>query len=74
MEPEGRQTNEYYVNGVSTSLPFSVQHDFIRSIEGLENAEIIRPGYAVEYDFCTPTQLYPTLETKELGDYILRVR
>ena len=67
LEPEGRQTNEYYVNGVSTSLPFSVQHDFIRSIEGLENAEIIRPGYAVEYDFCTPTQLYPTLETKRIG-------
>ena len=64
LEPEGRQTNEYYVNGVSTSLPFSVQHDFIRSIKGLENAEIIRPGYAVEYDYCTPTQLYPTLETK----------
>ncbi|MDF1824870.1 MAG: tRNA uridine-5-carboxymethylaminomethyl(34) synthesis enzyme MnmG [Verrucomicrobiales bacterium] len=64
LEPEGRQTHEYYVNGVSTSLPFQVQYDFIRSIEGLENAEIIRPGYAVEYDYCLPTQLFPTLETK----------
>jgi len=64
LEPEGRHTHEYYVNGVSTSLPFSVQYDFIRSIAGLESAEIIRPGYAVEYDYCPPTQLYPTLETK----------
>lgn len=64
LEPEGRQTNEYYINGVSTSLPFAVQLDFIRSIKGLETAEIIRPGYAVEYDYCSPTQLYPTLETK----------
>lgn len=67
LEPEGRHTHEYYVNGVSTSLPFSVQYDFIRSIAGLENAEIIRPGYAVEYDYCPPTQLYPTLETKLVG-------
>ncbi|MEO0414607.1 MAG: FAD-dependent oxidoreductase, partial [Verrucomicrobiota bacterium] len=51
---------------VSTSLPFSVQYDFIRSIEGLGNAEIIRPGYAVEYDYCDPTQLFPTLETKRI--------
>jgi tRNA uridine 5-carboxymethylaminomethyl modification enzyme len=64
LEPEGRHTLEYYVNGVSTSLPYDVQMDFIRSIEGLENAEIIRPGYAVEYDYCPPTQLLPTLETK----------
>ena len=67
LEPEGRQTNEYYVNGVSTSLPYSIQYEFIRSIKGLENAEIIRPGYAVEYDFCPPTQLQPTLETKAVG-------
>ncbi|MEM6278668.1 MAG: tRNA uridine-5-carboxymethylaminomethyl(34) synthesis enzyme MnmG [Verrucomicrobiota bacterium] len=67
LEPEGRHTHEYYVNGVSTSLPFEVQYDFIRSIEGLENAEIIRPGYAVEYDYCLPTQLYPTLETKKVS-------
>ncbi len=64
LEPEGRHTREFYVNGCSTSLPFEVQVQFIRSIEGLENAEIIRPGYAVEYDCCPPTQLYPTMETK----------
>ena len=66
LEPEGRHTGEYYVNGVSTSLPYAVQHEFIRSIAGLENAEIIRPGYAVEYDYCPPTQLYSTLETKRV--------
>lgn len=67
LEPEGRQTHEYYVNGVSTSLPFEVQYEFIRSIPGLENAEIIRPGYAVEYDYCLPTQLSATLETKKIS-------
>jgi tRNA uridine 5-carboxymethylaminomethyl modification enzyme len=66
LEPEGRHTSEYYVNGVSTSLPFSVQYDFIRTIPGLEHAEIMRPGYAVEYDFCPPVQLFPTLETKRI--------
>jgi len=71
LEPEGRHTSEYYVNGVSTSLPFEVQWEFIRSIEGLENAEIIRPGYAVEYDYCPPTQLYPTLETKAVENLFL---
>lgn len=67
LEPEGRHTLEYYVNGVSTSLPFDVQLRFIRSIPGLEKAEIIRPGYAVEYDYCVPTQLLPTLETKTVA-------
>ncbi len=67
LEPEGRHTLEYYINGVSTSLPFAVQHRFIHSIAGLENAEIIRPGYAVEYDYCVPTQLHPTLETKTVS-------
>ena len=67
LEPEGRHTREFYVNGVSTSLPFEVQYEFIRSIPGLENAEIIRPGYAVEYDYCPPTQLHPTLETKRIA-------
>jgi tRNA uridine 5-carboxymethylaminomethyl modification enzyme len=67
LEPEGLHTQEYYVNGVSTSLPFEVQIDFIRSIEGLEKAEIIRPGYAVEYDYCPPTQLHSTLETKRVS-------
>ena len=66
LEPEGRHTDEFYVNGVSTSLPFEVQYDFIRTIPGLEQAEIMRPGYAVEYDFCPPTQLFPTLETKRI--------
>ena len=66
LEPEGRHTLEYYVNGVSTSLPYEVQLEFLRSIEGLENCEIIRPGYAVEYDYCPPTQLHPTLETKKV--------
>ncbi len=63
LEPEGRHTEEYYVNGVSTSLPMEVQYDFIRSVAGLQNAEIMRPGYAVEYDYCPPTQLRHTLET-----------
>jgi len=66
LEPEGRHTSEYYVNGVSTSLPYEVQLDFLRSINGLENCEILRPGYAVEYDYCPPTQLSPTLETKRI--------
>jgi tRNA uridine 5-carboxymethylaminomethyl modification enzyme len=67
LEPEGRQTSEYYVNGASTSLPFEVQYAFIHSIAGLERAEIIRPGYAVEYDYCPPVQLRPTLETYRIG-------
>ena len=67
LEPEGRHTDEIYVNGVSTSLPFDVQHAFIRSVAGLENAEILRPGYAVEYDYCPPTQLLTTLETKRIS-------
>ncbi len=66
LEPEGRHTTEFYVNGTSTSLPYEVQYEFIRSIAGLENAQIIRPGYAVEYDYCPPTQLHHTLETKQI--------
>ncbi|MBI4379304.1 MAG: tRNA uridine-5-carboxymethylaminomethyl(34) synthesis enzyme MnmG [Nitrospinae bacterium] len=64
LEPEGYETKEYYANGVSTSLPIDVQIKFLRTIEGLENVEIMRPGYAIEYDFVLPTQLMPTLETK----------
>jgi tRNA uridine 5-carboxymethylaminomethyl modification enzyme len=71
LEPEGRQTGEYYVNGVSTSLPFEVQLAFIRSVPGLENAHILRAGYAVEYDYCPPTQLQPTLETKAVAGLYL---
>ncbi|MEP2776850.1 MAG: tRNA uridine-5-carboxymethylaminomethyl(34) synthesis enzyme MnmG [Luteolibacter sp.] len=66
LEPEGRHTLEYYVNGVSTSLPYEVQMNFLRTIPGLEKCEILRPGYAVEYDYCPPTQLHPTLETKRV--------
>jgi len=64
LEPEGYDTIEVYPNGLSTSLPLDVQLDMVRSIEGLEHAEIMRPGYAIEYDYTDPTQLYPTLETK----------
>ena len=67
LEPEGRHTREYYVNGLSTSLPFEVQYDFVHSIPGLEQAEIIRSGYAVEYDYCPPVQLRPTLETHKVS-------
>ncbi len=66
IEPEGRSTDEYYLNGLSSSLPFFVQQQIVHSIPGLENAELIRPGYAVEYDFVPPTELLPTLETKRV--------
>lgn len=64
LEPEGRHTEEVYVQGLSTSLPEDVQRDIIKSIPGLENAQIMRSGYAIEYDAVVPTQLWPTLETK----------
>ncbi|MBX2849742.1 MAG: tRNA uridine-5-carboxymethylaminomethyl(34) synthesis enzyme MnmG [Acidiferrobacterales bacterium] len=64
VEPEGLNTHEVYPNGISTSLPYDVQYDFIRSIAGFENAKIVRPGYAIEYDFFDPRDLKPTLETK----------
>jgi tRNA uridine 5-carboxymethylaminomethyl modification enzyme len=64
LEPEGLDTVEIYPNGLSTSLPLDVQIDMVRSIEGLEHAEIMRPGYAIEYDYFEPTQLKPSLETK----------
>jgi len=66
LEPEGRHTNEFYVNGISTSLPYEVQLEFVRSVSALEHAEIMRPGYAVEYDFFPPTQLFHSLETKRV--------
>lgn len=64
LEPEGIATDEIYVNGFSTCLPYEVQVDLVKTIIGCENAEIMRPAYAVEYDFAFPTQLYPSLETK----------
>ncbi len=67
LEPEGRQTLEYYCNGISTSLPRDVQEAILPRIPGLERAEIMRFGYAVEYDFAPPTQLLPTLETKQIN-------
>ena len=66
LEPEGLTTHEYYPNGISTSLPFDVQVQLVRSIVGLENAHITRPGYAIEYDFFDPRDLHPSLETKSL--------
>ncbi|WP_099158974.1 tRNA uridine-5-carboxymethylaminomethyl(34) synthesis enzyme MnmG [Virgibacillus ndiopensis] len=66
LEPEGRETEEVYVQGLSTSLPESVQHEMIKTVPGLENAEIMRAGYAIEYDAVVPTQLWPTLETKKI--------
>ncbi len=72
LEPEGRNTLEYYCNGISTSLPRDVQEAIIPLIPGLEHAEIMRFGYAVEYDFAPPTQLRPTLETKPVARPLLR--
>ncbi len=71
LEPEGVNTEEIYVNGFSTSLPFDVQFEMVRTITGCERAEIVRPGYAVEYDFVPPTQLEPTLETKRCRNLFL---
>jgi tRNA uridine 5-carboxymethylaminomethyl modification enzyme len=68
LEPEGRGTEEYYVNGASSSLPVDVQIEVIRSIAGLENAELMRPAYAIEYDYSLPHQLQPTLETKRVAN------
>ena len=67
LEPEGLTTNEFYPNGISTSLPFDIQWDLVRSIRGLESAVIVRPGYAIEYDFFDPRQLRHSLETKVIG-------
>ena len=66
IEPEGLTTNEIYPNGISTSLPFDVQIDLVRSIKGLENAHILRPGYAIEYDYYDPRALKMSLETKDI--------
>jgi tRNA uridine 5-carboxymethylaminomethyl modification enzyme len=66
LEPEGRETDEFYCNGISTSLPEDVQVKYIRTIRGLENVEIMRYGYAIEYDFAPPSQIKPTMETKKI--------
>ncbi len=71
LEPEGRNTNEYYINGLSTSLPYDVQLDLVHSIPGLEHAVILRPAYAVEYDFAPPTQLFPSLESRKMENLFL---
>lgn len=71
LEPEGRGTNEYYINGLSTSLPFDVQVRLVRSIPGLEQAHLLRPAYAVEYDFAPPTQLFPSLESRKVANLFL---
>jgi tRNA uridine 5-carboxymethylaminomethyl modification enzyme len=71
LEPEGRNTNEYYINGLSTSLPFDVQLELVHSIPGLEHAQLLRPAYAVEYDFAPPTQLHPSLESKKVENLFL---
>lgn len=71
LEPEGLDTQEYYPNGLSTSLPLDIQIKMLRTVNGLEGVEITRPGYGIEYDFVYPTQLYPTLETKRIGNLFL---
>ncbi len=68
LEPEGLNTNEIYPNGISTSLPLEVQIEIIKSIDGLENAKMMRPGYAVEYDYCNPQDLDLTLESKKISN------
>ncbi len=67
LEPEGLTTNEYYPNGISTSLPFDIQYALVRSMAGLENAHILRPGYAIEYDYFDPRQLRSSFETRSIG-------
>ena len=71
LEPEGRFTQEIYINGLSTSFPQDIQIKIVNSIEGLENTELMRFGYAIEYDFCPPTQVYATLETKRIENLYL---
>ncbi len=67
LEPEGLTTNEFYPNGISTSLPFDIQYELVRSMKGLENAHILRPGYAIEYDYFDPRELRSSFETRALG-------
>ena len=67
LEPEGLTTHEYYPNGISTSLPFDIQYELVRSMAGLENAHILRPGYAIEYDYFDPRSLKSSFETRQIG-------
>ena len=67
LEPEGLTTHEYYPNGISTSLPFDIQYELVRSMSGLENAHILRPGYAIEYDYFDPRSLKGSFETRQIG-------
>src|SRR5260221_2882948 len=71
LEPEGLNTHEIYVNGMSTSLPAEVQMEILKSIPGLENADMLRPGYAIEYDAIDPTELERTLETQKIDRLLL---
>ena len=71
LEPEGYDTNEYYPNGIATSLPISTQIEMVHSLKGLEEVEIIRPGYGIEYDYVDPKELFPTLETKRIDNLYL---
>ncbi|TES91751.1 MAG: tRNA uridine-5-carboxymethylaminomethyl(34) synthesis enzyme MnmG [Candidatus Cloacimonadota bacterium] len=71
LEPDGRKTDIFYLNGLSTSLPEDVQQELLRTIKGLENVKIVRPGYGIEYDFVYPSQLFPTLETKNIDGLYL---
>jgi tRNA uridine 5-carboxymethylaminomethyl modification enzyme len=71
LEPEGRNTNEYYINGLSTSLPFDVQLELVHSIPGLEQAVLLRPAYAVEYDFAPPTQMHLSLESRKVENLFM---
>lgn len=70
LEPEGLTSNEVYPNGISTSLPFDVQMKIVNSMKGLEKARIVKPGYAIEYDYFDPRDLKPTLETKAISWFI----
>ena len=67
LEPEGLTTHEFYPNGISTSLPFDIQYALVRSMKGLENAHILRPGYAIEYDYFDPRSLKSSFETRQIG-------